>query len=114
MVVLVGATFILSLFGSFHVLRKANYTGFTIYNIRLEVAISLVNHKSVVLYSSLDSIAHRTLAYSVIPHLKQCASPSKIDFYTIDKTLERQNYLIKFGTHKVLILENKLTDFPSM
>lgn len=110
--VCLSSIFLLSIFGSFHVFHKSKHKALTFYNIRSEMAIALVRDKKVLLYSSLDSLQHSTLQYSVVPDLKQYILADKIIFQVINTNAEKQNYRIRLGNYTILILESKTTAFP--
>ena len=64
---------ILSLFGGMQVYKKSKQSGFTFYNLRSELAISLIDKSNDFLCSNLDSLQHNTLQYRLLPHLRQYA-----------------------------------------
>ncbi len=103
----------LSLFGGMQVYMKSKHSGLTFYNLRSELAISLIDKSNVFLCSNLDSLQHNTLQYSVLPHLRQYTSNEDIVFHPLPyDDSERQNQLIQVGKFSILILEQRITELP--
>ncbi|MBE8719504.1 ComEC/Rec2 family competence protein [Sphingobacterium pedocola] len=102
------AFFILSSLVSLQVIEKMNYRGIAIYNLRSALGVASIHNGNVVLFSSLDSLNHSTLRYSVLPHLRQYAREEDIKFYTIPSD-QQHNYVLSTANKKILVLEHKLS-----
>lgn len=111
-IVLMSALFVLTMFNSYNYFHKSNYSALKFYNIRSEIGISLIKDNKVMLYSSLDSLQHSILQFSVLPDLRLYSSEDKMGFTSIAAN-ERQNKLIELGNYKILILEIKTSELPS-
>ncbi|WP_140936582.1 ComEC/Rec2 family competence protein [Sphingobacterium lumbrici] len=101
--------FILSILVALQVIEKMNYRGITIYNLRSAIAVASIHKGTVVLFSSLDSLHHPTLRYSVLPHLRQYSQEEDIQFYTIPSG-QHPIYMLSIANKKILVLEGKLHD----
>lgn len=102
----------MSLHNGFQYFQKFSYQALKFYNFRSEIGISVVNNNNVVLYSTLDSVNHLTLQYSVLPDLRQYTVESNIEFKHMPDA-ERQNRLIEIRKYKILILESKMENLPT-
>ena len=111
-IIVLTSILLLSLINSFQYFQKSSYQALKFYNVRSEIGISVVNKNNVVLYSTLDSVNHQTLQYSVLPDLRQYTVESDIRFNHLPDA-ERQNRLIEIGKHKILILEKKMENLPT-
>lgn len=105
---------IMSIFGvcvisAFASIRKTKDSFIIIYNVRSDVAAALVRPSQVVLYSTLDSLNHPTLRYSVLPSLKPYISSSQIEFHKIENVL-RHGFLLEWGTYRLLLLEDRVDE----
>ncbi|MCA5005576.1 hypothetical protein [Sphingobacterium bovistauri] len=100
------------MFNSFQYIQKSSYSALKFYNIRSEVAISAVKNNNVVLFSTLDSLQHNTLQYSVLPDLRQYASDTKVQFQVIANE-EKRNRIIELNGTKIMILESKVKELPT-
>ncbi|TJZ50822.1 ComEC family competence protein [Sphingobacterium olei] len=106
----VGVTFfILSILVSLQVIEKMSYKGIAIYNLRSAIGVASIHNGTVVLFSSLDSLNHPTLKYSVLPHLRQYSREEDIRFYTIPPS-RHYNYVLSIANKKILVLEEKLNN----
>ncbi|WP_262885595.1 ComEC/Rec2 family competence protein [Sphingobacterium composti Ten et al. 2007 non Yoo et al. 2007] len=103
---------VLTVFNGFTFLQKSNYSALVFYNIRSEIAVAQVTNNNVLLFSTLDSINHQTLQYSVLPDLRQFSTEGAIQFQHISNE-ERQNKILEMGPHKILFLEMKMDNLPS-
>ncbi|TJY60744.1 ComEC family competence protein [Sphingobacterium alkalisoli] len=101
--------FMLSILTSFQAMEKMTYKGIAVYNLRSALGVATIHNGNVALFSSLDSLNHPTLRYSVLPHLRQYAREEEIKFYTIPPT-QRNNYMLSLGSKKILVLEKKLNE----
>lgn len=85
----------------------ATYVGCRIYNVRSAIAIATIEQGHVFLFSTLDSLRHPTIQFSVLPDLLRFADEDKIVFVHL-KNEQRSNYSIKVGRCSFLILEREL------
>lgn len=88
-----------------------NYKGTRIYNVRSGIAIAHVSGQNVTLLSTLDSLRHPTLKFSVLPDLIRYSSESDIVFVRL-RNDKRNNYAVKLGKRRFLILENQIDTLP--
>lgn len=82
-----------------------NYVGLRIYNVRQEVAIAQIDKGRVVLFSTIDSLQHATLQFSVLPDLKQYVDKDSIHLVKLNNT-KRNNYELILTNARILILES--------
>lgn len=85
----------------------ANYYGYRIYNVRSEIAIAHIMKGKVVLMSTIDSLQHNTIKFSVLPDLKRYAKIEDITFVKLSNE-KRSNYELIVGNQHLLIIENIL------
>lgn len=89
--------------------KRQNYSGYRIYNVRSEVAIAHIRKGNVVLYSTFDSLSHRNNVYAVLPDLRQFTDDYAITFVKLPAA-DKVNYTLSLGNKKVLVLEEELID----
>lgn len=89
--------------------KRQNFSGYRIYNVRSEVAIAYIKKGKIVLHSTLDSLRHKTNVYSVLPDLKQFADEHAITFVKLPRN-EKVNAMLSLGNKKILVLERELID----
>lgn len=97
---------VIGLLTNYSLLRKWKYTFYTgtkIYSIQQDLAIAHINNGKVMLFSTLDSITHRRLQFSVLPDLKQYTSIDAIQFVQVGSA-ERHNYEIQVDNKRIFIL----------
>lgn len=86
-------------------IRYDNYVGIRIYNVRQEVAIAQIDRGRVFLFSTVDSLQHATLKFSVLPDLKQYLDIESIHFVKLNDS-KRHNYELVLGDTRILIVES--------
>ncbi|WP_164112766.1 MULTISPECIES: ComEC/Rec2 family competence protein [Sphingobacterium] len=89
--------------------KRRSFSSYRVYNVRSEVAIAYIEKGKVVLYSTFDSLRHKSNVYSVLPDLKQFADEHAITFVKLPEA-DRANYTLSLGKRKILVLERELRD----
>lgn len=97
-----GFVLVFILVGSFYVrfYTSNRYQGVKIYNIRQHIAIAQIDRGKATVYSTLDSIAHSTINYSVLPDLKQYCRPEHISFVQLSDSV---NFQLNLANLSILI-----------
>lgn len=113
--VLLSLSTILASFYAMQSYWYSSYVGYKVYSLRSELAIAHINSGQVILLSSLDSLNHASLQFSVLPDLKRYAREDEIHFVKLNNNNSRNLY-VKLGQKKILFLEQLLetdeqTDF---
>ena len=100
-------TLLFSFYTSWINIRFQNYTGGRIYNVRSDIAIATIDKGRVTLFSSLDSINHSTVRFSILPDLCRFTDEKNINFVSLNDS-SRSNYKINIGKRRFLVLERKM------
>lgn len=74
--------------------RSYHYQGMKIYNIRQHIAIAEVDRGKATVYSTLDSLSHSAINYSVMPDLKRYCKPEYISFVQLPDSVNFQLNLL--------------------
>jgi len=90
-------------------LEFKNFEGLKIYNTRKELTIAFIQKGSVQLFSTCDSIKHKTLTYAVIPDLERYSERNKIGFESLEFENESQHISNGIGVNISILNTNNLT-----
>lgn len=89
---------IASLYANFYSFHR--YQGVTIYNIRQHLAIAEIDRGKVTVYSTLDSLSHSSMNYSVLPDLKRYCRPEAIAFVPLPDSV---NFRLNLANRSLLV-----------
>ncbi|TDQ82884.1 ComEC/Rec2 family competence protein [Sphingobacterium yanglingense] len=90
-------------------IRRLEYSGYRIYNVRSDLAIAQIKKGKVMLYCTFDSLTHRDSRFAILPDLERFSPQEEIEYRKLP-SMGRQNYTLSIGGKKILILETLLPD----
>jgi len=86
-----------------------SFEGLKIYNTRKDLTFAIFNSSSVHVFSTCDSINHKTLKFAMLPDVKRYTELDRVNFIELKDSLENQSIDLQQGL-KVFIMNNKSSE----